>query len=108
MRAPGDSPLDGPLADVFLQIVSAYRIDLIPERQYQTGIYVGSDHGMFWAQGYPAISIMEDSSDDFNPYYHSQYELLEHLNMAYCTNIIRAAVGTVAHVAGLLGPRPGG
>jgi Zn-dependent M28 family amino/carboxypeptidase len=36
MRAPGDSPLDGPLADVFQQIVGAYRINRIPERQYQT------------------------------------------------------------------------
>jgi hypothetical protein len=108
LRAPEDSPLDAVLADDFLRIVRDYRINLIPERQFQTGIYVGSDHGMFWAQGYPAISIMEDSSDDFNPYYHSQYERLEHLNMAYCTNVIKAAVGTVAYAAGLLGPVSGG
>ena len=107
LRAPGESTLDGPLADVFLKIVSAYRIDLVPERQFQTGFYVGSDHGMFWMQGYPAISLMEDSSGDFNPYYHSQYERLDHLNMAYCAHVVQAAVGAVAYVAGLLEPAPG-
>ncbi len=35
MRSPGDSPQDGPLADVFLQVVRVYRVDLIPKRQYQ-------------------------------------------------------------------------
>jgi hypothetical protein len=107
LRAPGESTLDGPLADVFLRIVSTYRIDLVPERQYQTGFYVGSDHGMFWMQGYPAISLMEDSSGDFNPYYHSQYEQLEHLNMAYCAHVVQAAVGAVAYVAGPLEPAAG-
>jgi hypothetical protein len=99
MRAPEDSPQDGPLADIFLHIVDIYRINLTPERQYQTGFYVGSDHGMFWTQGYPAVSIMEDSSDDFNPYYHSQYDSLEHLNMTYCANVIQAAIGAVAYIA---------
>jgi hypothetical protein len=106
MRAPGDSALDGPLADAFLRIVDDYEINLIPRRQYQTGIYAGSDHGMFWGQGYAAISIMEDSRDDFNPYYHSQYERLGQLNMAYCANVIRAAVGAAVHIASLLGPLP--
>jgi hypothetical protein len=108
MRAPADSPLDGPLADAFLQTVSAYQIDLVPERQYQTGFYVGSDHGMFWMQGFPAISIMEDASGDFNPFYHSQYERLENLNMTYCANVIKAAIGAVVYLAGESGLTPAG
>jgi hypothetical protein len=47
MRAPADSPQDTALADVFAEIVRIYRIDLIPERQYESGFYVGSDHGTF-------------------------------------------------------------
>ncbi len=107
MRAPADSPLDGPLADAFIQAVSAYQIDIVPERQYQTGFYVGSDHGMFWMQGFPAISIMEDAGGDFNPYYHSQYERLENLNMTYCANVIKAAIGAVVYLAGAPGTAQG-
>jgi hypothetical protein len=59
---------------------------------------------MFWMQGYPAISLMEDSSGDFDPYYHSQSERLEHLNMTYRANVIRVAIGTVAFFAGPLEP----
>jgi hypothetical protein len=106
LRTAMDSPQDGALADIFTEVVRANGIDLIPERQYQSGIYVGSDHGMFWAQGYPAIDIMENHSGDFNPYYHSQYDRLEHLNMTYYTNVIKAALGAVAYSAGPLDPAP--
>jgi len=102
LRAEDTSPLDTPLARVFLQVIRAYQIDLIPELHYQTGIHVGSDHGSFWWRGYPAVHFMEDGDGDFNPYYHSQYETLDNLNMIYFTHIIQAVVGTVAHAAGPL------
>jgi hypothetical protein len=49
---------------------------------------------------------MEDGSGDFSPYYHSQYDRLENLNMMYCSNVVRAAVGSAAYLAGPLGPVP--
>lgn len=107
IRDPAINPEDMPLATLFTSVISAYQLDLTPTVYFQTIASSRSDHSAFWAEGYPAIHIAEDGTRDFNPYYHSQYERLEHLDMTYFTDIVKAAVGAVAHAAQPLGKTSG-
>lgn len=65
-----------------------------------------SDHSSFWDRGFAAILAIEDDWDDFNPDYHSSADKLQNLNLPYCTAQVKAAVGTVAHLAGPLAAAP--
>jgi hypothetical protein len=59
-----------------------------------------SDHSSFWDYGYPAIVAIE-ADDDFNDYnYHTTSDTLSTLNLTYFTWFVKAAVGTIAHMAG--------
>jgi hypothetical protein len=91
------------LADVFSDVVGLYDLDLVP--QVLADGMGRSDHASFWAYDYPAILAIEDyypGSHDFNPYYHSDGDLLAHLAQDYFTEMARAAVGTVAHLGCLV------
>jgi hypothetical protein len=93
------------LAQLFSDVVGIYELNLAPQI-VPNGI-ARSDHGSFWDYGYPAILGIEDydpNGHDFNPYYHSQQDLLEHLNVDYFTEFVKASVGTLAHMGCL---RPG-
>jgi PKD repeat protein len=88
------------IANTFVDVVSAYQLTLNPEiHQDSMG---RSDHVSFWQAGYPAILAIEDD-DDFTPYYHTTNDRLETLNLAYFTNFIKAAVGTLSHLGCMLG-----
>lgn len=87
------------LAQLFSDVVGIYELNLVPQI-IPNGIS-RSDHGSFWDYAYPAILGIEDydpSSHDFNPYYHSPQDLLEHLNVDYFTEFVKASVGTLAHM----------
>lgn len=95
------------LAEVFSEVVRLYDLDLVPD------ILVAgtdrSDHASFWDEGYAAILGIEDfypNYHDFNPYYHSAEDRLESLNLAYFTEMARAALGTVAHLGCLVEAGP--
>jgi Zn-dependent M28 family amino/carboxypeptidase len=93
-----NSSADLALADTFTGVISAYQIDLAP--QIHKDGEGESDHASFWDEGYPAIMAIEDESDsDFNPYYHSEEDTIEHINPTYLTDFVRAAVGAMAHLA---------
>ncbi len=90
------------LAGVFTNVVAAYGLSdqLIPAI-HATGIWA-SDHASFWQQGYPAMLLIEDHTPpegDFNPYYHTVSDTLQHMDMDYFTAFSKAALGTVAHLA---------
>jgi photosystem II stability/assembly factor-like uncharacterized protein len=57
-----------------------------------------SDHGSFWKAGYYAILGIEDR-DLHYPFYHTTGDTLGNLNQAFTTDVVRMAVGTVAHLA---------
>ena len=63
-----------------------------------------SDNSSFWKQGYPAIMAIEDYYGDFTPYYHTKNDLYSNLDLDYFTSMIKAAVGTFAHMTGCLIP----
>jgi len=97
------------LAGTFSETVGIYDLDLLPQIIGQ-GAIGRSDHGSFWDNGYPAILAIEDYNGvehDFNPCYHSPpacYDLLAYMNLDYFTSFTKAALGTLARLAGPLGP----
>jgi hypothetical protein len=92
------------IADLFRTVVSVYGLDLVPlkfdTRDYPLGNY--SDNWSFWAQGYPAILVIEDSYGDFTPHYHQATDRIETLDMDYFRAMVQASVGTFAHMTGCL------
>lgn len=102
-----DVPASMQLAELFAEVVEAYNVNLQPEI-IPAGIG-RSDHVSFWSHGYAAILGIEDyapDGHDFNPYYHTTQDLLQHLDMDYFTEFATASVGTFAHMGGLLLPGP--
>ena len=89
-------PADARIAQLFVQVVTEYSLDLTPE--VLDTMITGSDHYSFWERGFPAILAIEDK-DDFNVYYHTPEDRLEHLDLDYLTNFIKASVGALAHIA---------
>ena len=90
------------LAQLFADVITTYNLNLIPQIiPNGTG---SSDHYPFWQYGYPAILAIEDyyGTGDFNPYYHTSQDNLAHVNVDYFTEMVRAAVGTFAHMNGCL------
>ena len=90
---------DRRIAAQFMDVVAAHGLNVQPVLAASPSVL--SDHASFWDAGYPAILVIEDTQDDFNPRYHTTEDRLVHLNMAYFTEMTRASVGTVAHLAGL-------
>jgi hypothetical protein len=94
-------PGDRIIADTFINVVATYGLsdNITPVIIPDTSIWF-SDHSKFWNQGYSAILAIEAYGSDFNPYYHTSNDTLSRFNMPYFTAFVRAAVGTVAHLAG--------
>jgi aminopeptidase YwaD len=61
----------------------------------------GSDHYYFWEYGYDAVFYHEYN---FNDYYHSQDDTIEHMNITYATRFSRLILATLAEMAQQ--PRP--
>jgi hypothetical protein len=86
------------LAQVFIDVVDAYDLDLLPEI---IGDGTGaSDHASFWDYGYVAVLAIEDWND-LTPYYHTQNDLLQTLDMGFYVEFVKASVATFAHLGGL-------
>ncbi|NLE77683.1 MAG: Zn-dependent exopeptidase M28 [Chloroflexi bacterium] len=100
------------VADDFAAVIEAYGLNLIPQKVYGAAAATASDHSPFWSYGIPAILAIEDyhsSGMDFCPYYHRTTDLAANLQTPTCANCLgyftefsRAALGAVAHRAGLL------
>jgi hypothetical protein len=91
------------IANVFEDVILAYDINLTPQ-VVKDGLS-WSDHKSFWDFGYSAILAMEDW-EDFTPNYHTTGDRLSTLDTSYMVDLIRAAVGAVAHLAGYIPPEP--
>jgi hypothetical protein len=89
------------IANLFTDVVDTYDMDLVPQI-ITTGATDRSDHASFWDYGYSAILGIEDFWGDSNPYYHTTGDQLNILNIPYFTEFVKASVGTVASMSGLL------
>jgi hypothetical protein len=86
------------IANLFIQVVGAYDgLDgLHPFVDPIYDEYV--DSISFWNRGYSSVTAIEDWNEG-NPYYHTKNDTLATLNMPYFTSFVKAALGTVAHMA---------
>lgn len=102
LHASSNIPNSVALAQLFADVVGAYNLDLVP--QIITNGTGASDHASFWDYNYAAILGIEDyyGGGDFNPYYHTTQDLLEHLDMDYFTEFVKAGVGSFVHMSGCL------
>jgi uncharacterized repeat protein (TIGR01451 family) len=92
------------IANLFINVVSAYGLAATLTPVIVADGESASDHSSFWSRGFSAILGIEDTANDFNPYYHTVDDTLSRLNLAYFTNFVKAAVGTAAHLAYPMGP----
>jgi hypothetical protein len=65
-----------------------------------------SDQASFWQYGYAGILAIEDTPDDFNPYYHTSNDTLSQFDLGYFAAFAQAAIGTVAQLAQPAGDTP--
>ena len=97
------------LAHTFSETVTLYDLYLLPQI-IGLGATRASDHSSFWDNGYAAILAIEDyypNRQDFNPYYHSGNDLLEHINTVYFTTLTQAVLATLVTLAEpVLTPEP--
>lgn len=57
-----------------------------------------SDHAPFWMADIPAVMIT-NTSEFRTPYYHEASDTIGHLNLTFMSNIVKAAVATLAEQA---------
>lgn len=85
----------------YTQDISVLYTDYIHIELTPMGETWGSDHYYFWQYGYDAVFYHEFN---FNDYYHSANDTIEHMNISYSTRFSRLILATLAELA--LQPRP--
>jgi len=86
------------LGNAMVEVVNDYSLDLSPDI-ITWGATNLSDHASFWEYGYAAMLGIEDYSSDFNPYYHTTGDNLDHIMEGFFTEFTKAGVGVVATMA---------
>lgn len=101
LHANWQIPASVDLAEMYAGVIDLYELDLEPQ-VIENGTN-RSDHASFWEYEIAAILAIEDFYNDFNPYYHSVNDKLENLqDLNYFTNMVKAAVATLAHLGCLV------
>jgi hypothetical protein len=99
-------PNDLSVASVFTNVVATWmRHELEPMIAQHSGGFWGqsvSDYGSFWAAGFPAVWVQEDSGSSY-PSIHTTDDTLQTLNAEYFSAMVKAIVGTAAHLAHPIG-----
>jgi hypothetical protein len=86
------------LGDLFINVINDYNITLNPT-QLTYGSTDRSDHASFWDFDYPAILGIEDFSSDFNPYYHTTWDIIANFDTTYFIDYVMSAIGATATLA---------
>lgn len=100
---PGEAG-DFAIANTFSQVIDTYRLNLNPRIISDSLNF--SDHEAFWRYDYPAALAMEDWGP--NPHWHRTSDTTSTLDAGYFTHAIKAAVGTLAHLAQFYAPNLAG
>jgi len=85
----------------FTNDVNQIYADYIGIQLFSQGKTRGSDHYYFWEYGYDAVFYAEFN---FNDYYHSADDTINHMNITYATRFSRLILATLAEMAQQ--PRP--
>ena len=91
---------------MFISVNSVYNLGLIPFKYDTVSYTIGnySDNKSFWDKWYPAILTIEDYYGDETPHYHTVNDRYSTLDLDYFTRMVKASVGTFAHMTGCLIP----
>lgn len=92
----------------FVQSIDAFDIDL--KHDYITsGATSASDHSPFWSKGIGALEVLENYQTnnlpggcglrDWNPYYHSTSDTIDHVDLAFGFDIARAGLASAFSLA---------
>lgn len=103
---------DLPIAQTYIDVVKTYGMDQVFDAIIEDDGEVTSDHAPFWdlmatclkrnpnASCYPAAWIIEYAETGFlNPKMHSAEDTVSNMNLPYFTAVVKAALGTAAHLA---------
>jgi len=86
------------LTSELIKTTDVYDISLVPRVIFPDEW--GSDHTSFWGEGFGAVGLSEDySDDDFNPFYHSEQDRISEFNIPYFYEMAKLATGTIASMA---------
>jgi photosystem II stability/assembly factor-like uncharacterized protein len=85
------------LADVVIEAISDYGLNLSPEKIIENPSY-SSDHASFWAYNFPAILGHEDYQD-WNPYLHTTLDRVSVFDSAYYVDFVKASVASISILA---------
>lgn len=86
------------LASFMQNMNDTYSVGLNP--QVKNPGTTASDHASFWNNGYSAILLIEGYySNDFNPYYHTTADRINHFNISYFHKSAQLAIGSLASLA---------
>ncbi len=108
-QTPTDSNRADDLHNLIVDVDEVYSIPT-EVVQYRPGIRA-SDHSPFWDKGHPAVLLIEEFGNDFNPYYHSPDDnwagIAGAKHQILFESITKLAVATVMHLAQPLDPALG-
>lgn len=86
------------LANFMQNMNDTYSVGLNP--QVKNPGTTASDHSSFWDNDYSAILLIEGYySNDFNPYYHTTADRINHFNNSYFHKSAQLAIGSLASLA---------
>lgn len=108
----GVLPGSGEIANLFGKVIEDYHLNLTFDLIDDDTAYSYSDHKPFWDQGIPAVMVYENgffhagktcNNSDRNTTYHTTADRIIYLNPETGFSIVKAAMGTLAHMANPIG-----
>lgn len=85
------------IADTVVAMLDRYAIDI--DLIYTNPGATYSDHASFWNNGFGAVLIIEDFTNDPNPYYHTSNDKVEHFDVPYFEKLARLSISAFATLA---------
>jgi hypothetical protein len=91
-------PDDMNLGELVMAVIDSLDLQLVPD--YTMVPNLTSDHYSFHEVGVPGIMLIESERDELNPAYHSCGDVADKIVYDYLTECVKAALGSVAFLAG--------
>ena len=101
-RRAKDDPegLDRAIFTVWEEAIATYAITgLTPKNVAISDNW--SDHGSFWNNGYPAVMLIEEELENWNPNWHTASDRVPTFDWSFYVQVTRSYVAVTAHLAGV-------
>lgn len=99
-RRPANDPGDGDaaIAELWLELIEVYGIEGLTPRHLASGNN-WSDHGSFWNEGYPAVMLIAEEQQHYNPNWHTANDRIDTFDWPLYVALTRSYVAVAAHLA---------